>query len=256
MWIEDLPAPVQDIPVFSAQLGMVFFVAFAFWSVWALTRDKPARQRAVFSSCMISILHAGTTSIIGSMEIYERWPLKLDGVNTERQMWLMQFSTAYMLVDLFFFLLPFTPDDFLFIGHHILTASYMLSSLWLGRGGISCLVLMVLGESTSWLQNGFYLSRDLRRDSATAMRLFKLISPAYTWLFVLVRTCMGPPIIGWLAKRLFMKATTVPMGLRYFWAVSGILGVSGSQLWTYKLVRGFFKQRRAAATSDVAKKSR
>lgn len=256
MWIEDLPTPVQDLPVFSAQLAMIYFIAFAFWSVCTLTKNKPARQRAVFSSCMISILHAGTTSILGSTEIYNCWPLKLDGVNTEWQIWLMQFSTAYMLVDLFCFLLPFTPDDLLFIGHHILTASYMLSSLWLGRGGTSCLVLMVLGESTSWLQNGFYLSRDLRRDSATALRLFKRISPAYTLLFVLVRTCMGPPIIGWLAMRLISQAPKVPLGLRYFWAVSGVLGVSGSQLWTYRLLRGFMKQRRAASTSDVAKKSR
>lgn len=48
----------------------------------------------------------------------------------------------------------------------------------------------------------------------TAMRLFKVISPVYTWLFVLVRTCMGPPIIGWLAKRLVLEATKVPVGLR------------------------------------------
>lgn len=36
---------------------------------------------------------------------------------------------AYMLVDLFCFLLPFTPNDFLFVGHHIMTASYMTSSV-------------------------------------------------------------------------------------------------------------------------------
>ncbi len=36
---------------------------------------------------------------------------------------------AYMLVDLFCFLLPFTPNDFLFVGHHIMTATYMMSSV-------------------------------------------------------------------------------------------------------------------------------
>jgi hypothetical protein len=34
-----------------------------------------------------------------------------------------------MLVDLFCFLLPFTPNDFLFVGHHIMTATYMMSSV-------------------------------------------------------------------------------------------------------------------------------
>lgn len=235
---------------------MVYFIAFAFWSVCTLTKNKPARQRAVFSSCIISIVHAGTTTVLGAIEIHKHWPLKLDAVNTPQQIWLMQFSTAYMLVDLFAFLLPFTPDDFLFIGHHFLTASYMISSLWLGRGGVSCVVLMVLGESTSWLQNGFYLSRDLRRDNETAMVLFKTISPVYTWVFVLVRTCMGPPMIAWLAMGLLTEAAKLPISLRYFWAICGILGVSGSQLWTYKLIRGFFRQRSRAAAADVAKKSR
>ena len=36
---------------------------------------------------------------------------------------------AYMLVDLFCFLLPLTPNDFLFVGHHIMTATYMMSSV-------------------------------------------------------------------------------------------------------------------------------
>ena len=36
---------------------------------------------------------------------------------------------AYMLVDLFCFLLPLTPHDFLFVGHHIMTATYMMSSV-------------------------------------------------------------------------------------------------------------------------------
>lgn len=44
---------------------------------------------------------------------------------------------------------------------------------------------------------------------------------------------------------------------RYFWAACGILGVTGSQLWTYKLVRGFMKQRRTQpAASAVSRKAR
>lgn len=70
-----------------------------------------------------------------------------------------------MIVDFFFFLLPFTPNDFLFVGHHLMTTGYMMSSLYIGRGGLSCLVLMVLGESTSLFQNSWLISRELRRES-------------------------------------------------------------------------------------------
>lgn len=35
----------------------------------------------------------------------------------------------------------------------------------MGRGGVSVLILMALGESTSIFQNGWYMARDLRKDS-------------------------------------------------------------------------------------------
>jgi hypothetical protein len=70
-----------------------------------------------------------------------------------------------MLADTLFFLLPFTPDDALFVAHHLLTAGYMVSALALGRGGISCLLLMFLGELTSVLQNAWLVARELRQDS-------------------------------------------------------------------------------------------
>ena len=70
-----------------------------------------------------------------------------------------------MLVDFFMFLLPFTPNDFLFVGHHLMTIGYMFSSLHINRGGLSCLILMVLGESTSLFQNSWLMSRELRRDN-------------------------------------------------------------------------------------------
>mmetsp|Transcript_9292 Transcript_9292/g.27917 ORF Transcript_9292/g.27917 Transcript_9292/m.27917 type:complete len:186 (+) Transcript_9292:210-767(+) len=176
MWKAKMLRPsFQEMPSLSLAFAGVFFLSYAFWSSIRITRSKPAKLRGTFASCIISMIHAGTTIVLASAEIYKQWPMQLDGVNTLRQTFLMQFSSAYMLVDLFFFLLPFTPDDWLFIGHHCMTAAYMLLSLWLGRGGLSCLVLMALGESTSWLQNGFYLSRDLRRDSQVRTDSFAVI---------------------------------------------------------------------------------
>ena len=63
------------------------------------------------------------------------------------------------------FLLPFTPGDYLFVGHHIMTAAYMIMSLQINRGGLSCLILMALGESTSLFQNSWLIARELRRDN-------------------------------------------------------------------------------------------
>ena len=69
------------------------------------------------------------------------------------------------------FLIPFTPGDYLFVGHHMMTFGYMVSSLVINRGGLSCLILMVLGESTSLFQNSWLISRELRRQSKVSTPL-------------------------------------------------------------------------------------
>lgn len=72
---------------------------------------------------------------------------------------------AYMLADTLFFLLPFTPSDILFMGHHAMTSTYMAAALALHRGGISVMVLMAIGESTSIFQNSWIIARNCRHDN-------------------------------------------------------------------------------------------
>ena len=42
---------------------------------------------------------------------------------------LLQFSAAYMIVDFFMFLIPYSPTDVLFIGHHIMTTWWAAAPL-------------------------------------------------------------------------------------------------------------------------------
>ncbi len=72
---------------------------------------------------------------------------------------------AYMLADTFVFLLPFTPGDTLFLGHHSLVVVYTAGCLLLRRGGISVMVLTALGESTSIFQNSWLIARNTRHNS-------------------------------------------------------------------------------------------
>ena len=43
--------------------------------------------------------------------------------------------------------------------------------------------------------------------------------------------------------------TWAPDACRYSWAAIAVLGVLGSQVWSYKLVRGLFRQKGRANTS-------
>lgn len=46
-----------------------------------------------------------------------------------------------------------------------------------------------------------------------AAAVFKKLSPAYTVVFVIVRTLVGPPAVAWLARRLVLT-DQLPVALR------------------------------------------
>ena len=81
-----------------------------------------------------------------------------------------------MLADTFVFLLPFTPNDTLFLGHHFLVVVYAVGCLLVRRGGVTVMVLMALGESTSVFQNSWLIARNTRHNSQ--VRAFgRLLAP-------------------------------------------------------------------------------
>ena len=75
-----------------------------------------------------------------------------------------------MLADTFVFLLPFTPNDTLFLGHHFLVVVYNGGCLLVRRGGVSVMVLTALGESTSIFQNSWLIARNTRHNSQVRVR--------------------------------------------------------------------------------------
>ncbi|DBA88031.1 TPA: hypothetical protein ACH3X1_005013 [Trebouxia sp. C0004] len=184
-----------------------------------------------------------------ALQLVSQYPFSLDAQNNNSANFIMQFSAAYMVVDFFLFLLPFTPDDFLFVGHHLMTTGYMMSSLFIGRGGLSCLVLMVLGESTSLFQNSWLISRELRQESRAAMSCFNNLSPIYTYVFLLVRSMVAPPVIAWFCIQL-QSAQKLPIGCRVTWASLAAVTTAGSQIWSYKLWKGL-KRQSAKHKADV-----
>ena len=75
-----------------------------------------------------------------------------------------------MLADTVVFLLPFTPNDTLFLGHHFLVVVYTVGCLLVRRGGVSVMVLTALGESTSIFQNSWLIARNTRHNSQVRAR--------------------------------------------------------------------------------------
>ncbi len=187
----------------------------------------------------------------GYTELSNWEPLHLDTTNTPIQSLQLQFSLAYLLADTLYFLL-FDPSDWFFMAHHLLAGMYLASSLHLGVGGISAIFVFFMGEVTTPVYNIFSIAKELKNEHAIASKVLLLVSPLFTFSFVLVRSIISPVLIGYFLKSLVFESPAIPAVYRYFMASLVTLGMIGSQIWSYKLVKGFRKARARARANRKA----
>lgn len=75
-----------------------------------------------------------------------------------------------MIADSVFYLLPYTPTDFLFCTHHAVVVVYVVTAITHGRGGVSCIFMLLFGECTSLWQNSWYICTTLKGRSEVSFR--------------------------------------------------------------------------------------
>ncbi|PSC68818.1 Carbonic anhydrase 2 [Micractinium conductrix] len=244
-------AAYREVPAFVALYGLVFFAALPFWRYIV---GVDTRRAAILSSCCMSSLHGILSALGGYQQLMQWHGFHLDLPNTLPQKLLNEFSLAYMIADLFFFLLPFTPDDFVFLIHHVISSVYLVGCLNTGHGAISCVLMFFLGEVTSPIFNTFSMSKELRHHSKAAFRVFTFTSPLFTIAFVGVRSVIAPPVVGWFVYTLWFRSTLIPTAWRVTMGTCVSLGMVASQLWSFKLLRGYTKQHRRVQQLADAKK--
>lgn len=71
--------------------------------------------------------------------------------------------------------------------------------------------------------------------------------------FVVTRTLISPPIMGWFLYTLWFRSPGIPGAWSAFMGALVTLGMAGSQVWSYKLVRGWAKARRKAQHAATRK---
>jgi hypothetical protein len=227
----------RHVPAFVLLFTLTYFGGFTLFSAF----DLKFKDRALLSSSTMSILHGVPASVLSFLLLWNEYPtIHVDGANVSEQTVLLEFCLAYMITDTFLYLLPFTPGDYLFMGHHIMVTGWILSCLTLGRGAMSCVFLLWLGEATSIWQNSWYMCKMLRKQSKVADACFGPVSVVYTFMFLLVRSIVGPPAVAWLCYEI-LSSKTLPPAYRYTWGFVAALTLSGSQIWSYKLWQGFKK---------------
>ncbi|KAH7414874.1 hypothetical protein KP509_14G015100, partial [Ceratopteris richardii] len=212
----------------------VFFTGLyllGYWVVFARRWPRGAVDRFKAASCCMSIVHGTSTSMAAAIYMMhlKHTKSRLGAANTRFEEAIMEYSTAYFLVDLVHYLL-FVPNQPLFVLHHVFTSSYMLSCcFYTGHGAFSTIVLFVVGESTSFLQNVWTIS--LITHSA---KLFNLLNVPFLIIFSIFRGVLTP----WATWQLCLyflfsreASAVVPFPLALYWMWSVFMGISGSLYW-------------------------
>ncbi|KAH7414889.1 hypothetical protein KP509_14G016600 [Ceratopteris richardii] len=200
----------------------VFFTGLyllGYWVVFARRWPPGAVDRFKAASCCMSIVHCTSTSMAAAIYM-------LNLFYTDKQ---EMSCTAYFLVDVVHYLL-FVPNQPLFVLHQVFTSSYMLSCrFYTGHGAFSTIVLFVVGESTSFLQNVWTIS--LLTHSA---KPFNLLNVPFLIIFSIFRGVLTP----WATWQLCLyflfsrqASAVVPFPLALYWMWSVFMGISGSLYW-------------------------
>jgi hypothetical protein len=178
----------------------------------------------------MSIIHGTASTILtvyNLMHIQD--PLnRLDAKNTPFQNALMEFSSAYFVIDLLHYAI-YVPDQILFILHHIATTTYMFSCrFYTHHGAISVMALLGLAESTSLMQNIWSIS-----SIYGYWKLHQILNVFFIPLYTIARGVLGP-LLTWKLCVFYLPGGAdhvIPRWLVSYWMFTVVFAITGSILW-------------------------
>lgn len=237
------------VPAFVAFFVQLFVTNVMFWRY---VMSSNLKQTPRLASYGVSMVHALVVSFASWPELATWWTsssLALDTSNTWIQTMILQYSLAYMIFD-FMYMLAFDPNDFLMLGHHILAGAYNVVALRLKVGAVSAILPFFMGELSTPLFNAFNVTKEFRATRLWAKRFFPTASTAFTIAFVLCRTVLGVPVMAWFVVRMLTASPGIPGPWAAFMAFAVFFGMIGSQIWSFKLIRGWKKMMRGTPSDD------
>lgn len=268
----------------SGQAAFLATSGAAHWAVFEAShagwRAVAARHRARHPAAAVlqlaSSVMAGLHGLI--VTCWTGWLLQhwdwhtFDGANSASLEAALLFSAAYFAVDLFAYLLPYTPQDVLYMLHHVVSLLFIGTALHLGRGAAAVAFGLFIGACAclqqrtvlpaycsarktkqtkwshlkSWLRHAageftnplfhIFLTLQLFAPSSKAAAVaYRYWALAFTAIFLLVRSVLAPPAAIWFTWR--AMAASAPLPHRLIQAVTALGIMVVSQLFAADFVR-------------------
>ncbi|KAL7546977.1 hypothetical protein ACHAWF_010297 [Thalassiosira exigua] len=148
---------------------------------------------------------------------------------------LMMFCTGYMIYDSVLGYIVetwqigvgpvLTADDWTYVGHHIMTSLYMISSLWNGAGHMSAMMLIFNGEFSAPLMNPhLFMEKALDQDCWKGIewlpKAFAYNEQLFSLIYLVCRVVVSPFVISYVSYDLLLTKRgrkDVPLWLSILW---------------------------------------
>lgn len=232
-------------------LMFLLMYLFAFFLVF---RNWDPKHRSEVSSCLLSLTH-GTPAVIMSVHAltHAPTPRSFASPNTAFQNVVLEFSTAYFLMDLVHYML-FFPNEILFISHHLATLYVFATCRYVvHRGAFALLLLLVLAEVTSACQNVRSIASLRRADVPAAAKLYEFLSPLFYAFYSVVRGILGTLLVYKMGVFYASGAADnmIPRWAWVSWMVVIVAAILVSILWVLNLWIDWFRERSRRAQKKV-----
>ncbi|KAL7445592.1 hypothetical protein ACHAXH_007746 [Discostella pseudostelligera] len=207
-----------------------------YWLGWTVGCDTNYT-----AACLVSIFHSslllpGLAAVLLSQKFVPSGQMLTspiwyqDATNS-----LMGFCTGYMIYDsvMGYIIETWQPgigpvlsgDDWMFLGHHILTTLYMVSARWQKAGHMSAMVLMFNGEFSAPIMNVHFIlekamQQDCCKDIAWLSALFAINEHIFSAVYLICRVVVSPFVISYVTYDLLFTRSgrrNVPLWLSISW---------------------------------------
>lgn len=143
---------------------------------------------------------------------------------------LIQLCTGYMIYDACVNILwpkrnlGLSSDDIMFLGHHVTTMLYMISTRVVGAGHQSAMMCMFLGELTNPLHNAYFIGEKAMQLSCcngpTARSIFRVVELIFSAAYLAIRGPIAPAYFAPITWDLWARGRHhIPIWLITLWSV-------------------------------------
>ena len=215
----------------------VFFRQLLYWLGWTVgAPDTLFTAACLVSICHSSLLLPGLGAVLLSQKFVPSGQLLTSPVwYQDATHSLLGFCTGYMMYDsvMGYILETWQPgvgpvlsgDDWLFLGHHILTTLYMVSARWQKAGHMSAMILMFNGEFSAPIMNmHFILEKALQQDCCKGIAwlpaVFAINEQLFSVVYLVCRVVVSPFVISYVTYDLLFTKNgrrDVPLWLSISW---------------------------------------